>query len=465
MNTKHKKYFLLLLLFVISLLARISVWFFGLADMLGWVIYDIDVYTTAGRVFLEALVEFNFDKAPSVVFFHPALSILLTGVAVTLASHFLDPSFVALLVSFAFSALTSTVIYLVGEKIGGTKTGLISWGIFSFDPFLIQFSTAILDSTMLFFISFMFYLIITRDIHEIKSLILIGIVGGLAVASKHIAIPILLLTVVLFFPSLKGAFTIILVALITYILFNPQFWNLENAISMVMANTSGAQSLVPAIISGPFFIGKPLTYPWYILTYMGLGYTGIGVAPFITPLLALYALLYNSFYSRKLLPLDIAKFSIALIVPLVFLPRQYWIPISMFPGLHADVEGGLVLTKFAFPYYYIVVSPSLVLIAAYLICCENRFLSRPQNLLDNSKNYYLKFLYMFVVVFCLLSPIALVASVYFSFWEFLFTLIINIDKGPVLFQMGLTAFFVTFLLMCCVLLFSVIMWKKIKLGN
>ncbi|MEM3819462.1 MAG: hypothetical protein QXF08_03330, partial [Nitrososphaerota archaeon] len=51
-------------------------------------------------------------------------------------------------------------VYLIGEKIGGFKMGLISWVIATLDPYSIEFSTAFLDMPAAFFSALLVYFLL-----------------------------------------------------------------------------------------------------------------------------------------------------------------------------------------------------------------------------------------------------------------------------------------------------------------
>jgi phosphatidylglycerophosphatase A len=282
---------------------------------------------------------------------------------------------------------------------------------------------------------FMFLLIKYVPSTNWKRFVLLGIVAGLAFSSKHIVIPRVGLLILLHIKKIKDCIIITTVAIISYLFVNfPKFLSLENVKLMLNANIQGGGIGIPAIIYGPIEIGKPYTYPWYILTYLGLGYTGVSVSPYSIPVIALVFYLYQRFsMGASVLKTNIYKILVSYIafsvLPLILLPRNYWVPISRFPGVSGESN---VLTKFFYPYYYVITIPAFSIFTAYLICVRKgicRFICQITQLKDS---LLLRIFEILTMIFLLLSPFNFSANTIYPFWDFIFTLLVNVEKEEVL---------------------------------
>ncbi|MEM3819528.1 MAG: hypothetical protein QXF08_03665, partial [Nitrososphaerota archaeon] len=210
-----------------------------------------------------------------------------------------------------------------------------------------------------------------------------------------------------------------------------KFTSLEYIGLMFLSTVHGGGLGVPAIIYGPIEIGKLYTYPWYILTYLGLGYTGIGVAPYVIPLVALILFCYHRFSNNKVLFTDgyfyLVQWTALSLVPLILLPRNYWIPLSRFPGMNVESD---VLTKFLYPYYYVITIPCFSVLAGYLF--TRTVVKSSERSSYEITGVLMRSFEFITTVFMLLSPLALAANTIHPFWDFLFTLIINIEKEDII---------------------------------
>jgi len=215
---------------------------------------------------------------------------------------------------------------------------------------------------------------------------------------------------------------------------------------------------IPAILYGPIRIGRPLTYPWYILTYLGVGYTGLGVGPYIIPLITLFAVCCRAIGGKVLVSKEMIwcfAWAAAAIIPLIFLPRHYWIPLGEFPGIR--VEEGVALVKTFYPYYHIITAPPLGVLAAVLSVRANKS-EVPQQALQKS---LILFSYLSVLTFITLSPIAFASNIVFPFWDFLFTLIINIGRNTILSELGVWSFIICILIIVVDILATLYLVKRI----
>ena len=426
-----KKVLVVSLLFIVSFLIRVFFWIFGFSSHLNWVIYDVGSYIDSGRELITSLIKGN-DQVIKSMLFHPLLGFYATGLFSISLGGLIDKYSAGLLSPILFSSLMCLFVFLIGERIVGFKMGFIAWLLASFDPYSIQFSTTFLDMPATFFSTLFMYLLIKYvSSTNLKSIVLLGIVAGLAFSSKHIVIPLVGLLILLHIKKIKNCLIIITVAIISYFFVNfPKFLSLENVKLMLYANVGGGGIGIPAIIYGPLEIGKPYTYPWYILTYLGLGYTGFDVAPYVTPIIGFVFYCFHMLTRRKNNYVDddiyylTASWTACSLIPIIFLPRNYWttLPLS-FSGTLVESD---VLIKFFFPYYYVISIPALSTFVSYLIMMNKDV----QKFIINFsiKRMFSKLADILVFMFLILSPLAFAANTFFPFWDFMFTLIINIEK-------------------------------------
>jgi len=445
-------------LFIVSLLVRIVFWIHGYAKSLGWVVYDVSYYVDYSVLLISSFFSGKLEIVKSLVF-HPLLGFYSTSASLLLFRGFLDVYSAGLISPIMFSALTCLVIYLIGESISGFRVGLVAWILASFDLYSIQFSTTFLDMPATFFSTLLMYLLVRYNhVVDFKRSLLTGVIAGLAVSSKHIVIPLVGLLLIFSIKNVRNLLLSLLSLMFTYILVNfVKFASLEYLELMFLSNVSGGGIGIPAIIYGPIEIGKLYTYPWYILTYLGLGYTGVGVAPYIIPLAALILFCYHKFSKNDTLFTDgylyLIKWAALSLVPLILLPRNYWIPLSRFLGMNVESD---VLTKFFYPYYYVITIPSYSVLAGYLF---TRIVVKS----SERSSYELTSVLMrsfecIATVFMLLSPLALAANTIYPFWDFLFTLIINVEKEEIILRViGTQSMIIVIALLIFVFLLAIIL--------
>ena len=396
---------------------------------------------------------------------HPPLAKLILGLGIYAFSPLLGDFKAAIMVLCIVSGLTAVLVYFIGASLGGERAGLIAWGLLTFDPYVIHWTVAWLDVFVNVFMTASLFFMVRKDMTVYKRWILAGLFGGLSTLSKYIAVPYFFLLNILLSKRLKLMILSMVVCIVVHVCLNVHLWmpqTLANAMSLNVKMNLG----IPAILYGPIRIGRPLTYPWYILTYLGVGYTGLGVGPYIIPLIALFAVCYRVI-SRKVL---VSKgmiwclvWAAAAITPLIFLPRHYWVSLGEFPGIR--VEEGAALVKTFYPYYHIITAPPLSVLTAILIVGMNKSEVIQQIL----RKTLILFSSLSVLTFITLSPIAFASNIVFPFWDFLFTLIINIDKNTILFKLGVWSFIICLLLMLVEVLTVLYLvkriWKEIFLGD
>ena len=452
-----RKIFLLISLFSSSFAVRIIFWIFGFSSYTGWAIYDVGYYVDNSERLIISLFQKDFSIVRDLLF-HPLFGFYTTGLSTLIFGELTDKYQAGLLSPIFFSSLTCSVVYLIGEKIGGSKMGFIAWLLASFDPYSIQFSTTFLDMPATFFSALFMYLLIKYvSSTNWKRFVLLGIVAGLAFSSKHIVIPLVVLLILLHVKKVKDCLIIVAVAIVSYLLVNsPKFLSLENVKLMLNANIQGGGIGVPAIIYGPIEIGEPYAYPWYILTYLGLGYTGFKVAPYVIPVVVFILFCYRRISKSSIMNSQtyygLIYWTAASLIPLIFLPRNYWIPLSRWSeGIEGDV-----LTKFFYPYYHVITIPFFSSIAGYLMM-EN--INSSQYI--SQKKLFGSWLEFVIIVFLLLSPLALTANMVYPFWDFLFTLIMNIRKDdPLIKTMGIQSLIASAITLIIVILIAIVLVRR-----
>ncbi|MDW7986787.1 MAG: glycosyltransferase family 39 protein [Nitrososphaerota archaeon] len=457
-------------LFTFPLSIRISFWILNFSQQVNLAIYDLEYYVDNSILLTTSISSGNLDIVKQLLF-HPLLGFYTTSVSSLVFGNLLDKYHAGLLSPIIFSSLICLIVYLIGEKIGGFKVGIAAWLLATLDPYSIQFSTTFLDMPATFFSTLFFYLLLEGHYTKsLKKLILLGIVAGLAFSSKHIVIPSIGLLILLLMRSYRKIVMIALTAVLTYLFLNIfKFTSLEYVTLMVTLNISGGAIGIPAIIYGPIEIGKPYTYPWYVLTYLGLGYTGFRVAPFVVPLLCL--IFYAKFKVKERADFNNSEYTLLVywvatsLIPLILLPRNYWtVEVLYFAGKAVQSD---VFMKFFYPYYHIVTVPSLSVLTSYFILRSNRSSIRccsySDLVLTKGSIFARRIFEVLITIFLILSPLAFLSNTVFPFWDFLFVLTINIEnyKEPVLMDMGLHSLIVLTALMVTTLLISIILnWRK-----
>ena len=441
--TVHKeRMFFYFVLFFISFTVRLFFWFFRVSSFIGWGIYDIQTYINAGKSYAQGLIQLDLEKF-GVNCEHPPLAKLILGLGIYALSPLLGDFKAAMMVLCVVSSLTAVLVYFIGASLGGERAGLIAWSLLTFDPYVIHWTVAWLDVFVNVFMTASFFFMVKKDMTVYKRWILAGLFGGLSTLSKYIAVPYFFLLSILLSKRLRLMILSIVVCVVIHICLNVHLWmpqTLANAISLNVKMNLG----IPAIFYGPIRIGRPLTYPWYILTYLGVGYTGLGVGPYIIPVITLFAVCYRVISGKMLVNKETIwsfAWAAAAITPLIFLPRHYWVSLGEFPGIR--VEEGVALVKTFYPYYHVITAPPLGVLAAVLMVKADK----SEVIRHVLRKSLILFSYFFVFTFITLSPIAFASNIVFPFWDFLFTLIINIGKNIILSELGIWSFIVCLLMM------------------
>ena len=450
------------ILFFVPFTVRSVFWFFNISSFMGWGIYDIQTYIDASKSYARGLIQLDLGKF-GVNCEHPPLAKLILGLGIYALSPLLGDFKAAMMILCIVSSLTAVLVYFIGASLGGKRAGLIAWSLLTFDPYVIHWTVAWLDVFVNVFMTASLFFMVKKDMTVYKRWILAGLFGGLSTLSKYIAVPYFFLLNILLSKRLKLMILSMVVCIVVHVCLNVHLWMpqmLANAMSLNVKMNLG----IPAILYGPIRIGRPLTYPWYILTYLGVGYTGLGVGPYIIPLITLFAVCYRVISRKVLVSKEMMwcfAWAAAAMIPLIFLPRHYWISLGEFPGIR--VEEGVALVKTFYPYYHIITAPPLGVLAAILMAGGNKS--------EVIRQVFWKSLillsYLSVLTFITLSPIAFASNIIFPFWDFLFTLIINIGKNTILSGLGIWSFIVCLLMMLldtsAVLYMIKRIWREISL--
>jgi hypothetical protein len=256
--------------------------------------------------------------------------------------------------------------------------------------------------------------------------------------------------------SVKKPLTLfILVATLSAAL-NIQFWTQEGIQSQLTLLSREAQPGTPTfntlrlpVFFGPLDIGIPLSYPWYILTYIGMGYIHWKTLPYITHLLLFAAIIYSLLRKRWGADTHIALWAATSILTIFFLPRNYWTA-SWSEGF---IQG--TLSKQFYPYYFTITIPPSALLTSMLL------LSNPHNIPTSVEGRTAKFIAIPILAFSLVAPLTFIMLLGFPYWDFIFTLIANYSKNPT-FADGLVAWVLTLLVLTYTAAWTAIVSRKIK---
>ncbi|MFB0569457.1 MAG: ArnT family glycosyltransferase [Nitrososphaeria archaeon] len=249
------------ILFLFPLIIRSWVWIAG--SGMGFIEFDTSDYLSVGKTYVQSLLSGDLIQFSEGAW-HPPLAKILIGLA---QLPFSDPnasSEAAVLLLCILSASICVVTYSLGSSIGGNAAGWMAWALVSFDPGMVAWTTAWLDTPMV-----LFTLLALRYLYRNggkRSSVLSGLFIALALLCKYSAAPYFLLVLILTKkPDSKLALTVLTCSLIVAL--NPQFWALEGRSALSGAVTSG-WGFLPYTLGFALYAG-PLAYPWAFLTAMG----------------------------------------------------------------------------------------------------------------------------------------------------------------------------------------------------
>ena len=438
-----------LLVISLSLVVRFIIWIY---PGYGWgnlTIYDVHLYTSYGRKFVNALLKGDFLGVASIRFGGPPLGILLTGLCSYVFEPFIDEYKAGLLAPIISSSFTISLIYLIlrnSFKLP-VKYAAIGSLIASFDPYLVQFSAAYLDSIGAFFLFVAIYTYLRFQDLTAKRYILIGLLISLAGITKFS-----FLIFALFFALLlgliekdyKGGLSVFLASL-SLIPLIPWIW-FGKTLSKAVARNLAFNSLLPPIIFGPIMIGVPEAYPWYILTYFGMGQIHWNVLPSLSHFLLFCGIFYRLLNRNLRMNRRLVILLLAAILMVAFIPRNYW---TTSWGGGAIIGEGILLKQF-YPYYFYFTN-----LVAGLVACSIFFLKSSRNDIGNPLAIFP------IMLYCLTAPFTVIMNGLYPYWDFIFTLILNFSReGPIVEYYGLLALIVTLVMLIALIAFTVLILKR-----
>jgi hypothetical protein len=421
-------------------------------------VWDIHVYKGLSSALLGHLFSGNLVAASTLVPQLQPLGLLIIGSLTKLNSFFLPEPKDILFSAIILSSLTCLVVYLIGSVIS-RKVGLLAWALVTLDPYSVQFSVAFLDSVMLLFISLAMLLMIKEGLRSFRRLFMAALLLCFAVLSKFTAgvfVAVLIALIAITQRSVKKPLTLFILVATLSVALNIQFWTQEGIQLQLTMLSKGVQPVTPTfntlrlpVFFGPLDIGIPLSYPWYILTYIGMGYIHWKTLPSITHLLLFAATVYSLFRKRWNADPRITLWAATSILTIFFLPRNYWTA-SWSEGF---IQG--TLTKQFYPYYFtITIPPSALLTFTLLLSCP----ANPRLAFEGKPA---KLIAIPILAFSSLAPLTFVMLLGFPYWDFVFTLIANYSKNPA-FSDGLVALMVTVLVLAYMVVWTTIAARYLK---
>jgi hypothetical protein len=446
------------ILFLIPLAVRSLVWISDMQLSKNLSVWDIYTYKGLSSELLGYLSSGNLAAASTLIAGNPPLGLLIIGLMTKLNSLFLQEPNDILFSPIIPSSLTCLIVYQIGSVIS-RRVGLLAWALVTLDPYSVQFSVAFLDSVMLLFISLAMFLMIKEGLRSFRHLFAVALLLCLAVLSKFTAgvfVAVLTALTAITWRSVKKPlllFTLVAAASIavTFQPWNPeiiQLW-LTSLSRQAQPGTSTFNTLRLPVFFGPIDIGVPLSYPWYILTYIGMGYIHWKTLPYITHLLLFAATAYSLFKKKWNADTCIALWAATSILTIFFLPRNYWTA-SWSEGF---IQG--TLTKQFYPYYFTITIPPSALLTSTLL------LGNPHSTRTSVEGKPTKLIAIPILAFSSAAPLTFVMLLGFPYWDFIFTLIANYSKNPA-FSDGLVALMVTVLVLAYTVVWTTIAARHLK---
>jgi len=441
---------ILLILFISGFLLRFVVWVY---PALGWgrlAVYDVRLYTEYGEAMVEALSAWRIRDFASINVGVPPLGTLIVGVFATAFGGVFDDIYRAgLLAPVIFSSASAPLIYLILRKYS-RKAWYAASILFILDPYLVQCSSAYLDAIGVFFVLAAISSFIASETFSARRAVVAGVFIMLSILTKFTfavfaAFFILLLILVekdYRAAAVIAAFSALSIALI------PWLWFPETLQEAVLHHTS-MNSVLPPIIFGPLLINVPESYPWYILTYLGMGQVHWKVLPSLSHLLFFAALIYSGL--RREFPMDrrMMIFLLASILSTMFIPRNYW---TYMWGMRFAKGEGVLFKQFYHYYFY------LTNIAAGAAACRLLFGGRVLG-----SGLRSRIALGVSSLYGLTAPYVAVMNPLFPYWAFIFTLILNFSRNnPVMGYYGMIAFIITVLILSATIAFTVIITQRIR---
>jgi len=439
----------ILITFISAFLPRFATWIY---PGFGWgrlMIYDVQLYTDYGRAMVKAISEWNIEKFASINVGVPPLGTFLVGVSASIFGAWLDVYRAGLLAPIITSSLSAPLIYLTLRKFS-SKAGIAAALLFSFDPYLIQFSNAYLDAIGTFFILIAMFFFITSDKLSLRRRMIIGFFLTISILTKFTfavftAFFIILLILVkkdLQTAGVVTAFSLFSISLIPWLWF-------PNTMQEAFIHHKSMNSFLPPILFGPIMIGVIESYPWYILTYLGIGQVHWNVLPSISHILLFSSIIYMCLKREFQADENLAIFFAISILAIIFIPRNYW---TYTWGVNL-LKSESVLFKQFYPYYFYITNLSSGMFASYVMFGAS-YLSRLK----------VKIIIFPMILYSLTAPFTAVMNGLYPYWDFIFTLVLNFSRdNPVMRYYGLLAFIVTMLMLATLITLVTMTLRRISL--
>ena len=397
---------------------------------------------------IEAVLESNIEKFASINVGVPPFGTFLVGISALTFRAWLDVYRAGLLAPIIASSASAPLIYLILQK-HSEKAGLVAALIFSLDPYLVQFSSAYLDAIGAFFqLLAMFFFITSKEL-SFRRCLLIGFFLMTSILTKF-TFAIFTVFFIIFLVLVKkdlraagimGAISIISVMLVPWLWFPRTF---QAAFTSHMTTNS----LLPPIIFGPIMIGVMESYPWYILTYFGLGQVHWRVLPSISHIMLFLEVVY-AFLRRSLRTTDnLIIFVASSILAIAFIPRNYWT--HSWGGGFLKSES--VLFKQFYPYYFYPVNLASGMLASDMMFDK-----------DYSNNLRTRIIVFPIILYSLTAPFTLIMNGLYPYWDFIFTLILGFSRrAPMISHYGLISFLLTLVLLGAFILIDIMILKGLS---
>ena len=440
---------IVLITFISAFLPRFATWIY---PGFGWyrlMIYDVQLYTDYGRAMVKAVSEWNIEKFASINVGVPPLGTFLVGVSASIFGAWLDVYRAGLLAPIITSSLSAPLIYLTLRKFS-SKAGIAAALLFSFDPYLIQFSNAYLDAIGTFFILIAMFFFITSDKLSLRRCMIIGFFLMISILTKFtfaVFTAFFIIFLILVKKDLQTAGVVTTFSLFSIFLI-PWLW-FPNTMQEAFIHHKSMNSFLPPILFGPIMIGVIESYPWYILTYLGIGQVHWNVLPSISHILLFSSIIYMCLKREFQADENLAIFLVISILAIVFIPRNYW---TYTWGINL-LKSESVLFKQFYPYYFYITNLASGMFASYMIFGAS-YLRRLK----------VKIIIFPTILYSLTAPFTAVMNGLYPYWDFIFTLILNFSRdNPVMKYYGLLAFIVTTLMLATLITLVTMTLRRISL--
>ena len=407
-----KRYLIaLLLITTLGFTLRYITWIYPGWGASSLIIFDVDTYTVFGIQYIENIKTLNITALAGINTGVPPLGMILTGLTASTIGPIIGHVQAGLLAPILASSLTTIPTYMLVKK-HSHKTALVAASLTALDPFLIQYSTAYLDSIgTLFAVTSVYYSYRSK---RGRDLILAAMFASMTVLTKLtflIFILVLIFFLLLHHQLNPKRIAVYMFLPILSLSLNPWLW-IQQTIKTTVEGHLTFNNIPLSPIIGPLVIGVPQSLPWYMLSYLGMGQVLWNTLPFIIPLVTLAVILYRALQGQLCIPATLAIAASASVLTVFLLPRNYW----TYSWGGGSIQG--VLTRQFYPYYFYPVGPFLAMLAAQLATSPNSGEPRPTRLVSYP-----------IVATAALSPLAVVMNTGLHYWDFIFTLIYNYAQG------------------------------------